>query len=54
MPLITGPSGSSAAVPRASFALGASGTPKSMTDRSPLLNERCLEKGTIVFKPRRC
>jgi len=32
---MTGPFGSSAAVPSASLAPGASGTPKSMTERRP-------------------
>jgi len=50
---MTGPDGSSAAVPRASFAEGASGTPKRITERRPFAT-RGVRKGTRRLRPRRC
>lgn len=50
---ITGPCGSSAAVPRASLQPGAIGTPNNITDRRPF-RTRGSRKGTSLLIPRRC
>ena len=49
---MTGPLGSSALEPRASFAVGASGTPKRMTDLRPFATSG-VRYGTTLFRPRR-
>lgn len=50
---MTGPLGSSADVPRASFVLGAKGTPKTITDRRPFCT-RGVRNGMRRLTPRRC
>lgn len=52
MAVITGPEGSSADVPRASFAEGCKGTPKSITERRPR-RIRGARKGISLLTPRR-
>ena len=49
---MTGPSGSSAAVPSASFAVGAKGTPKRMTDRKPFWTSGVMKEINLL-RPRR-
>ena len=53
MAWMTGPLGSSAAVPRASLTWGAMGTPKRITERRPLRTRgsRCE---VSLLRPRRC
>ena len=50
---MTGPSGSSAAVPKASLASGRAGTPNNMTERRPFWTSGA-RWGMSLLRPRRC